>query len=122
MPAGIYDWPSPQGSTNVHRIVLKENDADGVKVVKDLTGFTFNMQVRTKAGSATVVLEASSVLGNINIVGAATAGTIDVEFTKAQTSALAPRRYVYDLEYTDSAGSTDRILEGAFTVDAEVTR
>jgi hypothetical protein len=122
MSAGIFDWASAQGATNVHFITVLEKDDDGNEQPLDLTGFTFQMQVRKKAESPIIILEASSALGNITVVGAVADGKIAVEFTAEELSAIDARKYVYDLEYTAPSNAIARILQGSFLVDAEVTQ
>jgi hypothetical protein len=55
------------------------------------------------------------------IVLGGTAGTIVVEITATQSSAIPSGSYAYDLELT-SGGTVTRLLQGAFNVVGNVTR
>jgi len=78
------------------------------------------MQVRQDVNSASVIVELSTSNGRI------VAGTIDGKFTltltAAETTALPPGNYVYDLEVTSPGGTVTKILTGGFSVIAEVTQ
>ena len=115
MPAGTYNFLAEQGATLARTILY--TDADEVET--DLTGFTAAMQVRPTAASATVILELTTENSRITLGGAA--GTVDLLVDAATTEALTPGKYFYDLElYTGS--TVIRLIEGTFTVKAEVTR
>ena len=115
MPAGLYNFAAEQGAT-LSRTILY-TDADEVET--DLTGFTAAMQVRPTAASGTVILELTTENTRITLGGAA--GTVDLLVDAATMEALTPGKYYYDLElYNDS--TVIRLIEGTFTVKAEVTR
>ena len=115
MPAGLYNFLAEQGAT-LQRTILYTDSND---VATDLTGYTAAMQVRPTAASATVLLTATTENGRITLGGAA--GTIDIEVDASTMEAMTPGKYVYDLElYND--GVVIRLIEGSFTVKAEVTR
>jgi hypothetical protein len=49
-------------------------------------------------------------------------GIVRLGLSANTTASLAPGRYVYDVELTDSGGVTSRIIEGIVTVTPNVTR
>jgi len=115
MPAGLYNFAAEQGATLARTILY--TDADEVET--DLTGYTAAMQVRPTAASATVTLELTTENGRITLGGAA--GTVDILVSAATMEAITPGKYYYDLELYSGA-TVIRLIEGTFTVKAEVTR
>ena len=51
----------------------------------------------------------------------ATAGTITLSLTAAQTANIAHGKYVYDVDVTDASNNVTRIVEGVVTVRPGVT-
>jgi hypothetical protein len=47
---------------------------------------------------------------------------VTLSLTAAVTAAIVAGVYVYDLELVSSGGIVTRLLQGTFTVSAEVTR
>lgn len=115
MTAGIYNFTLDQGS--VYSVVLVYTDSNNVPV--NLTGFTAKMQLRQNYNSTAADLTLSSANGDITIVGAT--GTVTVNATAAQTAALSPGFYVYDLELT-SGLNISRLIQGQVTVAEQVTQ
>lgn len=113
--AGFYSITCDQGATL--EVLLTYLDSDGAAV--NLTGYTARMQVRTEVTAATATLTLTTENGRIALGGAA--GTVALTVPAIDTAAVAAREYVYDLELVNGATVT-RIIEGAFTVRAEVTR
>ncbi|RLB62695.1 MAG: hypothetical protein DRH08_12095 [Deltaproteobacteria bacterium] len=117
-----YDWIVKQGDTIVTRFQVRNNIT---KVPEDITGYTFKMQVRKNAESDVVILEASTINGKIVNDGDPTLGKIAIQFDAADTAAVDPARYVYDVQYMDSnqnpAPHVTPVV-GNFIVTAEVTR
>lgn len=113
--AGQHNFICEQGATFTREITWL--DAEGNPV--DLTNYSARMQVRATAASASTLLSLTSAGGDISLGG--TAGTITITVTATATAAVAAGCYVYDLELVDGA-TVYRILQGDFTVDAEVTR
>jgi hypothetical protein len=112
--AGIYDINCPQGVTYTETFTYK---IDNVAV--NLTGYSAAMQVRRAYDSATPLISLTSGSG-ITLGGSA--GTITLLIAYAATAAFEAGQYIYDLELTSASGIKDRILQGTFTVSAEVTR
>ncbi|NBQ70699.1 MAG: hypothetical protein EBU46_18455 [Nitrosomonadaceae bacterium] len=115
MPAGTYNFLAEQGAT-LQRTILY---TDSNNVATDLTGYTAAMQVRPTVASSTVTLELTTENSRISLGGAA--GTIDLLVDADDMAALTPGKYYYDLELYNS-GTVIRLIEGTFTVKAEVTR
>lgn len=113
MTPQIHNFSIYQGSTDALSLVWNR---DGAAV--DLTGYTARMQLRHSANSETVVTELSSANGKIVLTAL---GGITVHFSAADSAALAPYRYAYDLDLT-TGSDTRTILAGTVTVTREVTR
>lgn len=113
--AGTHDIVCDQGATFTR--IFTWEDSSGIPI--DLTLYTARMQVRATIGSPSTLLSLTTENGGISLGG--TAGTITVTATATQTAAVAAGCYVYDLEMVTGAVVT-RLVQGSFTVDAEVTR
>ena len=113
--AGTHNFVCEQGATFSREITWL--DSEGVPV--NLTDYTARMQVRATASSASTLISLTSSGGDIALGG--TAGTITIAISATATAAVAAGCYVYDLELVDGA-TVYRLLQGDFTVDAEVTR
>jgi hypothetical protein len=113
MSAGAYDIEVEQGVDRTIAITLKDQ-ATGVAI--NVTGWTFQMQIREKYTSTSVLYSPT-----INIVSAV-AGQIAIVLTDTATSALPVKSLVYDLEALRPDTTRIRILKGACIVDPEVTR
>ena len=61
---------------------------------------------------------------NITTLTTAVAGSnCTISLTAAQTAAVDPGNYVYDVEYTQSGGTiVERLAEGIITISAEATK
>lgn len=115
MAAGVHNFTCEQGATFIRTMTLKD-DADNAR---DLTGYSARMQVRRRLTDTTVVWEGTT--GNGKIVLGASAGTVEITMTPTETGAFT-RDGVYDLEIEDGSGVVERVLEGAFYLNLEVTR
>lgn len=114
MTPGTLNLIVPQGAT-FERVLTWSLDDTPV----DLTNYTALMQVRPTAASGVVLLELSTDNGGITLGGAL--GTITLHVDATTTGDLPPGTAVYDLEL--STGETvTRLVEGKFTVTAEVSR
>jgi len=114
--AANYDIVCDQGAT-FSRVMTWQ---DSAATPTDLTGYTARMQVRATADSSTVLLSLTTENSRITLGG--TAGTITLLVSATDTAAVVAGEYVYDLEIVSGAGTVTRLLQGCFTVDAEVTR
>ena len=113
--AGTHDIVCDQGATFSRVFTWEDSTANPI----DLTLYTARMQVRATVESASTLLSLTTENGGITLGGIA--GTITVTATATQTAAIAAGCYVYDLEMVTGAVVT-RLVQGQFTVDAEVTR
>lgn len=113
--AGTHDIVCDQGATFTR--VFTWQDSTGVPI--NLSMYTARMQVRATIDSASTLLSLTTENGGIALGGAA--GTVTVTATATQTAAVAAGCYVYDIELITGAVVT-RLVQGQFTVDAEVTR
>lgn len=86
----------------------------------DLTGCTARMQIRSKVGAVAHLLELTTENGRIVLGGAA--GTVQLNLTAAETSAINWVSGVYDLEIVYLDGRVRRLISGAVVVSPEVTR
>jgi len=117
MTAGIWNPTCEQGATFSH--VITYSDELGAAI--DLTGWTPRMDVRaSKSKTATLILSLTAANGRITVSDAA-AGQITIAVPSSVTTALTPGLYYYDIELEDVGGTIIRLLQGTFTVDAEVT-
>ena len=113
--AGTHNFLCEQGATFTREITWL--DSEGVPV--NLTNYTARMQVRATASAASTLISLTSSGGDITLGG--TAGTINITISATATAGVVAGCYVYDLELVDGA-TVYRLLQGDFTVDAEVTR
>lgn len=115
MTAGIYNFTMDQGS--VWDLEITYQDPNGVPI--NLTNFTAKMQLRKEYNSTVADLTLTTGGGGIVITGAT--GVIDISATAAQTGALDPTYYVYDLELI-SGTNISRLIQGQITVAEQVTQ
>jgi NADH:ubiquinone oxidoreductase subunit F (NADH-binding) len=86
----------------------------------NITGYTAALQLRSEPSDATAVLSLSSPSNGITITGAT--GTVAVTATAAQTGAISPGYYYYDLEITSGSAVVTRLAQGQIEVNPQVTR
>jgi hypothetical protein len=119
MGAGSHDFECEQGSTFRHVI----NYADANDVAINLANYKARMQVRyARSGEADLVVQLNETNGRAVVTDAA-AGEITLIIDSAATAALVGGNYYYDLEIysADNPPAVERLLEGRFLVDPEVT-
>ena len=127
-----------QGVTFVHSYIHR--DAAGNPV--DLTGYAARMRVAAdyaSLGEAYLTTDSNASGGSLEITPAS--GQIDIKFTAVESAALAGNlselvifdpsavkakndrfvHFIYDLELVAPEGSVERVLEGDFIVQREVT-
>lgn len=113
----VYDIIVDQGATLLRSVALKSS----AKAVVTLSGYTGVMHVREKTDSTSIVLTLTNSNGGLEIN--ASAGTILIIASPAQTTSLLAGKYVYDLELTEtSTGTVTKVIQGNLTVRAEVTK
>jgi len=113
--AGKYNMTIDQGATLSQVWTYKDSDGNLV----DLTGYTSAMQVRETFASAATILDLTTENGGITLGGAA--GTITLAISAATSAAIDEGQYIYDLELVNGA-VVERLVQGTFTVRAEVTQ
>ena len=99
-----------QGTTFSTTIDVTDEDGN----IVNLTGFTGAAQMRKHYTSPTYYAFTVSV--------SAITGEVTLSMTANATNNVAPGRYVYDCELTDSNGTVSRLVEGIVTVTPGVTR
>lgn len=80
----------------------------------DLTGYSIDARMKKHAAAVGFTSFTSTVENTSN-------GTISLSLTSAQTAALKPGRYVYDIVITSSGGFKSRAIEGNVLVREGVT-
>lgn len=115
MQPGRFNFSIYQGDTFSTAPAWKINNS-----YVNVTGYTADMQVRQDVDSASIIVELST--SNGRIVAGTTDGKFTLTLTAAETAALPPGNYVYDLEVTSTGGTVTKILTGGFAVIAEVTQ
>lgn len=116
MAAGALDITIEQGATWNLLMTWK---IGGTAV--NLTGYTARMQVRVDVEDSETILSLTTDAGGGIVLGDVL-GTITLSRSATQTAALAAGEYVYDLELISTGGQVTRLLQGQFSVSAEVTR
>jgi hypothetical protein len=118
MTAAAYNITCEQGSTFSKKLTITDNATP--PVARDLSTFTARMQVRPDVDSSTKLLDLVSTGGTPEITLNAS-GEIQITVSATNTAALT-HGGVYDLEIVDGAGAVERVIQGDFTLDKEVTR
>jgi hypothetical protein len=114
MPAGIYNFTCEQGTTFQRDIEVTNFDDS----VRDLSGFTARMQVRKDMDAAAALIELTTENGRMQIDGEL--GTVSLTISAADTAAMTYGG-IYDLEIVNSVGSVERLIQGNFNLDENVT-
>ena len=96
-----------------YSIIVTANQSNGDPL--NLTGYTVKSQIRKSYASQTAYDFTATVYSQL-------AGKIRLALTAAQTSAIKPGRYLYDVEITSSIGEKRRVLEGIIIVTPEITQ
>jgi len=100
-----------QGTT--YSVTITVTDDTGS--ARDLTNYTVRSQMRRSYYTN------SNVAFSANIASPSD-GTVSLDLTDTQTSALKPGRYVYDVELVSNVAMVERLVEGIVTVYPEATR
>ena len=93
---------------------------DNFKQEINLAGYTARMQVRPSVESDIVTVELTTSNGRISIDEPN--GIVVLFLSDADTAALDPGSYKYDLELISGSGRVYCPVQGSFKVKAEVTR
>lgn len=81
----------------------------------DLTGYTVASQMRKSYTSSTAYSLNATVYN-------AAAGQVRMTLSAAQSEAITPGRYLYDLEIASPSGAKTRVVEGVATVTPQITQ
>ena len=81
----------------------------------DLDGYDGEAKIRKSYYSST------SVDFAVSFPVIRTTGTVILDLTSSQTSALEQGRYLYDVVLTNSSGKKTRVIEGIVTINPGVT-
>jgi hypothetical protein len=101
-----------QGANLTSTITVNDIQGDAV----NLSTYTASSQLRKSYYSSSANTLTATITGNAN-------GQITLSMTAANTAALTPGRYVFDLIITNSVdNSVTRVIEGTATVLPSVTR
>jgi hypothetical protein len=100
-----------QGADFQTTITVRGDDG----AVTDLTGYTASGSIKKHYTSLT------SIDFTMSFETPRSAGQLTLSLTRAQTEAMEPGRYVYDVEITDSSNFRSRLVEGIVTVTPQVT-
>lgn len=114
MLAGQYDITIEAGATFGLSLTYVNETGEAV----DLTGYTARMQLRTAIGDANPVIELTTSNNRIDID--TDTNVITLSISASDTAGLSGSG-VYDLEIITGT-TVERLLEGNYTVVAEVTR
>ena len=90
------------------------------KIPIDMTGYSFEIQVRKCKSDVDTILSLSSPT-DIDISDVAN-GNITISITDTVTTTLNERNAVYDLKWTTNLGIITTILEGNFQILETVTK
>lgn len=110
-----YDIVADQGATLNRVLFLKTS----TKTPINLTGYSGRMQIRTSSAESAIVQ--TLVTGTRSLSIDPLLGRVDVLLTPAETEALSPGIYVYDIELESPDGDVTKFIAGKFTVRAEIT-
>lgn len=119
MTAGRYDITCEQGASFIRLIKLYDSSNEP----RDLTGYEARMHVRRTKNASSTIIELSTDNGRIIIEPTEDMplGAIQLVLTAEETSYLTDEG-VYDLELIATDNSVERVLQGRFKLDLEVTR
>jgi len=100
-----------QGTTYTVTITVTDDTGSA----RNLTNYTVRSQMR------------KSYYTNANVsfsanISSPSDGTVSLDLTSTQTSALKPGRYVYDVELVSNTLTVERLVEGIVTVYPEATK
>lgn len=115
---GIYNFTINQGSTFSRTITFYTDEARTIP--KDMTGYTWDMQIRKSKNNSNYEIELTSENGGIDITNQAV-GVIILNISAVNTTALNFIEGVYDLQSTNGAVVV-RELEGIVKISKEVTK
>jgi len=116
LTAGAYDITCEQGASFVRLIRVLDDEG----APRDLTDYTARMHVRRTKTSSTLLIELTTENDRI-IIGPPEDGVLQLVLTAEETSDLTDEG-VYDLELIAPDDTVERLMQGKFKLDLEVTR
>lgn len=114
--AAIHNITCEQGAT--FNLSITYSDPTGNTV--DLTGYQARMDVRVTPSAPAPIVRLTTENDRIRLDGAN--GNISLVLSAAETANIPAAKFVYDLELVSASNTVTRLIQGSFTVDAEVTR
>lgn len=119
MPAAKADLYIEQGSTYAFELQWRNKQT---LAPYDITGCEVRMQIR-KSQQSELIVDASTTNGKITIVNGLE-GRIGVKLKSADTSLLAVKEAMYDIEvvFPNADEDTYRILEGKVDISPNITQ
>lgn len=102
-------------------IVDQGSDFSSTITVEDSTGTVVNLTNYTYSGKIKKSYDSSASVSFATPTTPGTNGQITITLTDAQTKAMEPGRYVYDVEIKSSGNATTRVVEGQVEVTPGVT-
>lgn len=81
----------------------------------DLAGYTVASQIR-KSYTSSIAYSFNASIFN------AAAGRVRIQLSAAQSEAIPPGRYLYDVEVSSAYGAKRRVVEGIVTITPQVTQ
>ena len=109
--ANVSNLAIDQGTTFSVTITVTDDTGSA----RDLTNHTARSQMRRSYYTSANTAFTTNV-------SRAVAGTITLDLTNNQTSALKAGRYVYDVELVSNTSTVERIVEGIVTIYPEATK
>jgi hypothetical protein len=109
--AAVSNLAIDQGTT--YSVTITVTDDTGS--ARNLTNYTTRAQMRRSYYTS------ANTAFTANVANAAD-GTITLDLTATQTSALKAGRYVYDVELVSNTSTVERIVEGIVTIYPEATK
>ena len=100
-----------QGANLTSTVTVSDTQGDSV----NLSTYSASAQLRKSYYSTSANTLTATITGNAN-------GQITLSMTAANTAALTPGRYVYDLLITSPVSVKTRVVEGIATILPSVTR
>jgi hypothetical protein len=115
-PPVPFDVEIDRGTTYIlHYVVTDPNTG----LPANLTGYTAHLQARPYQGFPSVILDYSTLGGQIVLGG--TSGTIDVTFPPSDSANATSDEGVYDLLLTAADGTVSKVLKGNILFNWTVT-
>ena len=109
--AAVSNLAIDQGTTFTVTITVTDDTGSA----RNLTNYTARSQMRKSYYTTANTAFTANLLSPSD-------GTISLDLSATQTSALKAGRYVYDVELVSNTATVERIIEGIVTIYPEVTR